>query len=541
MPMRCKRGLGVLILGGTFLFLRSGAQAQPPEPSLPPLPPRPDVVRTAPNGSAYAHNTFYTIDLIETGYVRPIDKLELLVAAISGLYEVAGESVPASLRADAEKAIKAGEELHILERTRKRTEIARRLSDEEALLASCRAMLRTLDPYCEIVMGDEARRSSGRMDNYGVGIDLEDAGGAEGVRIKEVLPGSPGQKAGLRPGDRITAIDSKALKNLNPFQATVLLNGQTSGLGMNSDAGRSGSVGLDDSLTPSKVRVVLKRDADNRTYDLIVERRSFQAETVFGVRRRDDNTWDYWIDRERGIAQVRIGALRDDTADQLRLALAKLNEAGMRGLLLDLRWCPGGLLAQSIESAGLFLQKGRIATIKGRTVGAGPQGFEGQAKLRAETRLDHDTAESGPFKDVPMLVLVNGESSGGAELIAAAIQDQGRAAIAGQRTRGKASVQTMSALPGRGAFMKLTTGVFLRPSGKNLNRFPDSKTSDDWGVRPNDGLEFRISTELNRHLREWWAAQTLRPGGSYERLPLDDPNADPQRQLALQALRSRLK
>jgi carboxyl-terminal processing protease len=275
---------------------------------------------------------------------------------------------------------------------------------------------------------------------------------------------------------------------------------------------------------------------------VILERRLFHTETVFGVRRKNNNTWDYWIDPERRIAQIRIGPLREDSAGELREVLAKLSEAGMRGLLLDLRWCPGGLLEQSLESARLLLGKGNIATIKARTSVRLPGGSALIGpKGASETGGECPNPEPGPFVDVPMLVLVNVETSGGGELIAAAIQDQRRAVIAGQRTRGKASVQTMTALPARGAFMKLTTAVFLRPSGKNLNRFPDSKPSDDWGVRPDAGLEFRVSPEMNRQLREWWAAQTLRPGGSHERLPLDDPNADPQRQLALQALRARLK
>jgi hypothetical protein len=74
-----------------------------------------------------------------------------------------------------------------------------------------------------------------------------------------------------------------------------------------------------------------------------------------------------------------------------------------------------------------------------------------------------------------------------------------------------------------------------------MNRFPDSKPGDDWGVRPNDGLEFRVSPAMNQQVREWWLAQTLRPGSSREALPLDNPANDPQRQLALQALRERLR
>jgi carboxyl-terminal processing protease len=102
---------------------------------------------------------------------------------------------------------------------------------------------------------------------------------------------------------------------------------------------------------------------------------------------------------------------------------------------------------------------------------------------------------------------------------------------------GKGSVQTPRPVPGGAFFMKLTTGTFLRPSGKNMHRFADSKPADDWGVRPDAGLESRVSPTLGKQLKEWWLLQTLRPGPATEILPLDDPCHDPQRQDAVQALK----
>src|SRR5262249_10167724 len=124
------------------------------------------------------------------------------------------------------------------------------------------------------------------------------------------------------------------------------------------------------------VRIQRAGVAELRTISL--ERRQFHVETVFGIRRHDDNTWDFWIDLDRRIAQVRMGALREDTADDLRQVLSKLREAGMRGLLLDLRWCPGGLVDQSVESAKLFLGKCNICKAKGRS-----RGFEARAGKEA--------------------------------------------------------------------------------------------------------------------------------------------------------------
>jgi carboxyl-terminal processing protease len=123
-------------------------------------------------------------------------------------------------------------------------------------------------------------------------------------------------------------------------------------------------------------------------------------------------------------------------------------------------------------------------------------------------------------------------------MIAAALQDHHRAVLVGQRTHGKGNVQQISR-PFGPVSLKVTSGTIVRPSGKALHRFPDSKPSDDWGVHPDH--VFRISPELGRALKTRWEQQTLRPGGSTERLPLDDPLADPQRNAAVETLTELLK
>src|SRR5262249_50252607 len=195
------------------------------------------------------------------------------------------------------------------------------------------------------------------------------------------------------------------------------------------------------------------------------------------------------------------------TADELRGVVAGLKDAKMRGLVLDLRWCPGGYLNEAVESADAFLGTGVIATVKARN---------------REDSVYRST-DANKLRGFPLVVLVNGDTSGGAELIAAALHDHKRAVVAGQRTLGKASVQTPLHLGLEGVGLKLTSGTFQRPSGKNLHRFPESTLNDDWGVRPDVGAEFRLSAELGRRLRDWWHLQSLRPGASRERLPLDDP------------------
>jgi carboxyl-terminal processing protease len=212
--------------------------------------------------------------------------------------------------------------------------------------------------------------------------------------------------------------------------------------------------------------------------------------------------------------------LAHGAADELADVLARLQDSGMRGLVLDLRWTPGGYLDEATAVPALFLGDVPVATVKSRK--EQEETYRGSAACR--------------FPDLPLVVLVNGETSGGAELIAAALQDHKRATIVGQRTLGKGSVQRPMHVNVPGLQMKLTNGSFFRPNGKNLHRFADSKMSDDWGVQPD--VEFRISAALNRELKQWWQQQTLRPGWSMERLPLDDPANDAPRNAAVDVVRA---
>src|SRR5205807_8987322 len=100
--------------------------------------------------------------------------------------------------------------------------------------------------------------------------------------------------------------------------------------------------------------------------ELTLERDEIHAETVLGVNRQADNSWDYWLDRSRKIAQIGISTLGQNTPRDLEQVLTRLQSEGVRGIVLDLRWCPGGYLTQSVEVARLFLGQGVVATLRSR-------------------------------------------------------------------------------------------------------------------------------------------------------------------------------
>jgi C-terminal processing protease CtpA/Prc len=515
--------LSVLAVGAGFAEAAPVPATQPPAPSQNPA-----------DAQVFAQQLLAVVNQVVEQYVRPVERKDVLYAALCGLYEAARLPVPDKLRSAIDKANAAGDLTELVLHVRMEVGDAEALQGQHPLVVSCQAMARVLDPYCSLITGEEQRRTLGLGDECdGTGLEVQDHPGpaAEGTKpvpgrvpaaatttgpliVRLVHPGGPAQRGGLRPGDRITHLDDQPVEEISRDRVQPLL---TTGLPSGPPP-----VGVEDYFLPPPrpLRVTYRRPEGKETTTVTLERRRFRPETVLGVARRDDNTWDYLVDRERRLAHVRLSALSRGSADELLAVLTRLREDGLSGLILDLRWCPGGFLDEAVAVAGLFLGDGVVATVKSRQ----------------KPDVVHRGKGEGAFLDFPIVVLVNGETSGGAELIAAALEDHRRAVVAGQRTLGKGSVQTPLHLGVGPVALKLTSGTFTRPSGKNLHRFPDSTPGDDWGVCPEARLELRVSAELGRTLKQWWLWQTLRPGESMERLPLDDPTADPQRHGALRAL-----
>ncbi len=498
--MRCVLALCLLLATGILLVAGPVRPVPVPEPAAAAKPLE---------EQQFATQLFAVQAQIAELYVRPVPADEIAYAALAGLYDAARLPVPAKLREDVRSAVADQSLILLYIETRKQVGAVEALQGPKALLVACRAIARSLDPYCDVVIGAEQRKSVGlEGEANGVGVELTSAGGGP-VALKTVYPGGSAQRAGLRPGDEITALNDKPIGKLSTEQIEQLLfQGPPDPTDLRAAP-----------LTNPDVRVTYRRPETKVSRTATLRLEHFTPEIVLGVRRDDDNRWNYWIDADRHLAHVRLTTLMRGSSSELRAVVGQLHRAGMTGMILDLRWCPGGYLDEAVDAARLFLGTGDIATIKTRQ--GKPTVYRGD--------------DSGSGVTFPMVVLVNGDTLGGAELVASALQDHGRATVVGQRTRGKASVQSSIYLPVPGAGMKLTSGTFIRPNGKNLHRFPDSKSSDDWGVQPD--TEFRISADLERKLARSWLEYSLRPAESMERLPLDDPQSDPSQQEALAVLR----
>jgi carboxyl-terminal processing protease len=486
--------------------------------------PSPDALAA---GEHFARQLGAFVQTISREYVRPIPTADLYAAAIVALHDEARRPRPTVLLRELGAAKGEQEEFDLVKQARAAVDGAPGLENGRDLVLAISSLTRVLDPY-SVLLPSGVLNGTTTSTAYGFEFDGEalaqpsgrsgraaasDGPDGRGVpplpfRILGVKPGSPAQKAGLRPGDMLREINGIQVDADGAVKAFAALHG----------AGANKS-------DPGVHQLHVDREGRNEPLKLRLERTSFVPESIFGIARDRDNSWDYWLDRDRRIAYVRLGAIENDSGDRLQEILFELRD--VRGLVFDLRWCPGGYIDSATQIASTFLDSGVIAKMKYRNPDRGSN-----TTIQADGGLVRYKAG-----DYPVLVLVNNETIGGGELIAAALRDNGRAVLAGTRTFGKATIQWPMAVPGLpGYSFKLTGGTYTRPNGKSLQRYADSRPEDDWGLRPDPGYEIPMSAELASKLKELHVLFALRPGGSRESMVLDDPSADPQRVKALKLI-----
>lgn len=330
--------------------------------------------------------------------------------------------------------------------------VERKVLVESAL----RGMLAELDPHSTFLNESDWRlfqkQVEGSFSGVGVQIDIDRKSGRPVVIAP--LVGSPAYAAGVLAGDMILEIDGEATDDWSRETTIQHLTGQP---------------GTDIALT------VMHPGAEEPE-TLRFQRAMIELDAVLGDHRDDKDRWDFFIDHDRKIGYVRIAAFTAHTAGDVRKALEELKAGGMKGLVLDVRDDPGGLLSAAVEVADLFLPKGTIVSTRGRAM-----------RDRTFEADDNDILDAD--QDLPIAVLINQNSASASEILAAALQDHKRAKIVGQRSFGKGSVQNILPLDDGGNRLKLTIATYFRPSEKNIHRFKGAKATDEWGVSPDDGLE----------------------------------------------------
>jgi carboxyl-terminal processing protease len=336
------------------------------------------------------------------------------------------------------------------------------VSRRELMEAAIQGVLAKLDQYSDYIPPEQ-------LDNFRTGVESEFGG--IGVRVGLLdgklvvitpLIGTPAYRAGILAGDQIVEIAGKSTEGMSLEDAIVNMKGP---------------IGTDIQLT-------VRQNAESEPRPLTLKRELVRLETVFGDHREVDDRWNFWLDEQKKIGYVRITSFSRHTFEDLKAAVETLVKNNAVGLVIDLRNNPGGLLTSAIEVADLFLSEGIIVKTAGRNVAERP--------FRA--------TEPGTVQDLKLAILVNRATASASEIVAACLQDHKRAIVVGERTWGKGSVQNIIELEGGKSALKLTTAGYQRPSGKNIHRFEGATEEDDWGVRPNEGLEVKLSASEIRQL-----------------------------------------
>ncbi|MBY0587592.1 S41 family peptidase [bacterium] len=349
-----------------------------------------------------------------------------------------------------------------------------------AELILLQGMLHALDPYSAYLPRDvfEEIQQQTRSRFTGIGVVLQENPWERTLQVLMPIPGGPADRAGLRDGDRILSVDGAKTIDLGPNEASQRLSGQ-----------------------PGSVVSLDIQPLGAPTRSLTIQREDVPLVTVVGYSLKADQTWNYWIPPALPTgssipfrpAYIRITRFAGDTADRLRRVLRDLESQGMTHLILDLRFNPGGLMESACDVADLFLSEGLIMRVMDR---------QGKNRDRHAVRL-------GTFRDHQLVVLINGESASGSEIVSAAMADNRRGLVAGSRSFGKGSIQEIVSLPDGMSGLKITSALFLRANGENLERFLGGRrpSGEIWGVRPSIGWEIPLYREEVEKLRGILARQ----------------------------------
>ena len=323
--------------------------------------------------------------------------------------------------------------------TRIKNDYVEEVSDDELLEYAIRGMLQGLDPHSAYLNTEEFNElrigTTGEFGGLGIEVSMEDGF----VKVVSPIDDTPAAQAGILSGDLIIRLDDTPVKGLSLNDAVKLMRG------------KPGSI----------LALTIIREGTDKPLEIDIKRAIIKVTSVKS-RMLDDN-----------YGYLRISNFQTKTTADLLKTIKKMKTeaGGLKGLVLDLRNNPGGVLSGAVGVSDAFLNDGMIVYTDGR---------ENDSKLR------YDATDGDILDGAPLVVLVNGGSASASEIVAGAMQDHGRAIILGSKTFGKGSVQTIQDLPAGGA-VKLTTSRYFTPNGRSIQALgiePDITTKPGSWTRP---------------------------------------------------------
>ena len=338
------------------------------------------------------------------------------------------------------------------------------VADKKLLEDAIGGMLAGLDPHSTYLDPEGYRDvrigTEGQFGGLGIEVTMENGF----VKVVSPIEDTPAARAGLQPGDLIVRLDDQAVKGMSLSDAVKLMRGKPG----------------------SDITLTVVREGENQPLKITVTRAVIKIRSVKSRL------------LEPGYGYIRITQFQANTTKNMKTSLSKLekeNGGKLKGVVLDLRNNPGGVLNAAVSVSDAFLKKGIIVYTEGRI---------------ADSKLTFEAQPDQVLEGAPLVVLVNGGSASASEIVAGALQDNGRAVIMGTKTFGKGSVQTIMPMS-NGAALKLTTARYFTPSGRSIQATgiePDIVTEQAKLTRNKSDQDRLKEANLARHL------QSGEPAGS---------------------------
>ena len=335
-----------------------------------------------------------------------------------------------------------------------KSDYVERVPDKKLLEEAIQGMLNGLDPHSSYLNEEDYRElrvgTSGEFGGVGIEVGMEDGF----LKVIAPIDDTPAARAGIKAGDTIIKLDDKTVKGMALDDAVKLMRGKPG----------------------TKIELTITREGREKPFDVTLERAVIKVVSVKGRL------------LEPGYLYIRLSQFQTHTAEDLIKTISRLKGQGpVRGLILDLRNNPGGVLNAAVAVSDAFLESGLIVYTEGRV---------------KDSQLRFQAAPDDVLDGAPMVVLVNGGSASASEIVAGALQDHKRAVVMGRQTFGKGSVQTIIPINERTA-LKLTTARYFTPNGRSIQADgikPDIELAEVKVAKSGEGGAKLRESDLGGHL-----------------------------------------